>query len=356
MVVCYFMRITNKELADVLQKLDDLTEEYKAGTVEKKRDWRTYELQLAQRIRFAMRQLEPLIDQAVGVITIARGETRGRKPELSVKQKTSLLLLKHLFGKSNREMSLMLVAFSLLSGIDVSYKTVERLYSDPEVLMVLHNMHVLMMKKRGVKNSDCTGDGTGYSLSISTHYATEAQKLKEKAKENEVVAPASDVKDAPEKEVKKRKRNAFAFMFMDLRTRMYVGFGSSFKSEKQAFLKALAMARETGIRSIRMDKYYSAQAYAKLFSEIFPDVKLYFIPKSNATIQGPWSWKRMLFEFVNNTDGYLHEYFHREQSESGIGEDKNRIGWTIAQRRDDRIDTAVYCTGTWHNLFWLKND
>ncbi|MBI5036075.1 ISNCY family transposase [Candidatus Micrarchaeota archaeon] len=353
------MRITNKELGDVLQKLDDIIEEYKANSVEKKRDWRTYELQLAERIRFAMRQLDPLIDEAIGKITIVRGESRGRKPELSVKQKTSLLLLKHLFGKSNREMSLMLVVFSLLSDIDVSYKTVERLYSDPEVLMVLHNMHVLMMKKRNVTNPDCTGDGTGYSLSITTHYATEAQKLKDKAKENEPQAPVSientgDVKDASEKEAKKRKRSAFAFMFMDLRTRMYVGFGSSFKSEKQAFLKALAMAHETGMNSIRMDKYYSAQTYATLMSENFPDIKLYFIPKSNATIEGPWSWKRMLYDFVNATPNYLHAYFGREQSESGIGEDKNRVGWTIAQRRDDRIDTAVFCTGTWHNLFWLK--
>lgn len=354
------MRITNEELRDVLQKLDDIVKEYKTNSVEKKRDWRTYELQLAQRIRFAMRQLEPLIDDAIGTITVVSGETRGRPPELSIKQKTILLLLKHLFGKSNREMSLMLVVFSLLSDVDVSYKTVERLYSDPEVLMVLHNMHVLMMKKKNVKNPDCTGDGTGYSLSISTHYATEAQKLKEKAKENAPEnVPSSDderkVKDISDENVKKKKRSAFAFMFMDLRTRLYVGFGSSLKSEKQAFLKALAMASENGMNSIRLDKYYSAQYYAELLSEKFPDVKLYFIPKSNATIQGPWEWKRMLFEFVHETKNYLHEYYGREQSESGIGEDKNRVGWTIAQRREDRIDTAVYCTGTWHNLLWLKN-
>lgn len=62
-----------------------------------------------------------------------------------------LLLLKHLVDKSNRDISMMLVLFSLLSEIDVSYKTVERLYSDEEVLMVLHNLHVLMLKKKGSK-------------------------------------------------------------------------------------------------------------------------------------------------------------------------------------------------------------
>lgn len=48
-------------------------------------------------------------------------------------------------------MASMLAVFSLLSDIDVSYKTVERLYSDPEVEMAIHNLHILILKKRGVK-------------------------------------------------------------------------------------------------------------------------------------------------------------------------------------------------------------
>ena len=76
----------------------------------------------------------------------------------------------------------MLAIFSMLSGIDVLYKTVERLYSDNETLMALHNLHVLILKKNGVKNSDATGDGTGYSLTVKKNYESYAQKLKELAK------------------------------------------------------------------------------------------------------------------------------------------------------------------------------
>ncbi|MBA3045768.1 MAG: hypothetical protein FP824_06100 [Euryarchaeota archaeon] len=71
-------------------------------------------------------------------------------------------------------MSDMLVAFSLLADIDVSYKTVERLYSDEQVLLVMLNIHALILKKKGVERPNCTGDGTGYSLTIKKHYATEA--------------------------------------------------------------------------------------------------------------------------------------------------------------------------------------
>ncbi|MFN4133064.1 MAG: hypothetical protein ACK4GQ_01665 [Candidatus Hadarchaeales archaeon] len=58
-------------------------------------------------------------------------------------------------------------------------------------------------------------------------------------------------------------------------------------------------------------------------------------------------------QFAENPKRYLHEYFRRNQSESGISEDKRRFGWKIAQRREDRVDTAAFCTTVWHNLFWL---
>ncbi|MDO9536743.1 MAG: ISNCY family transposase, partial [Thermoplasmata archaeon] len=122
------MKITTKEVRSVVEILDNIIVEYKKERPEIKRDWRTYEQRLSRRIRCAIRNLEPLIDEAISEIQIVKDETRGSKPMLTLKQKVELLLLKHLVEKSNREMSDMLVAFSLLADIDVSYKTVERLY------------------------------------------------------------------------------------------------------------------------------------------------------------------------------------------------------------------------------------
>jgi len=333
------MKIETKEVREITKILDELIEEYKAHTPETKRDWRTYEQRVAERIKTAMRELEPLIDKAIATIKIVNGESRGRKPELTLKQKTSLLLLKRLFERSNREMSIMLVLFSLLSEIDVSYKTVERLYSDDHVLMVLHNMHTLILKKKGVKDPDTSGDGTGYSLSIKTHYASAAQKLKDKVK-------------------KKSKKSQFIYSFklLDLDSRMYVASGISFKSEQEAFLNAIEMARETGVNSIRLDRYYSRQKYVKILeNELGSKLKVYLIPKKNATIRGSWKWKRMLNQFVHHTKEFLKEYFQRNQSESGFSEDKRRFGWKIPQKIEERIQTADFTTLIWHNLFWLKN-
>ena len=61
----------------------------------------------------------------------------------------------------------------------------------------------------------------------------------------------------------------------------------------------------------------------------------------------------MLYRFVQNTEMYLKEYFQRNKSESGFAEDKNRCGWKLRQKREDRLDTANFLTSLWHNLYHL---
>jgi transposase len=333
-----------KEVRDIVRILDDIVKEYKEEHPGKERNWRTYEQRVAERLKTAFQELKPLVHEAASSIQFVSGETRGAKPTLNVEQRTLAVLIKHLVGKSNRSMAAMFVIFSLLSNIDVSYKTVERFYSDPEVVSVLHNLHVLILKKKGVKNVDGAGDGTGYSLTIKTHYASAAQKLKDKVKD-------VDTQD------KEHKKTLFIYSFnlIDIETRMYVAFGTSFKSEKDAFEKALQMAKETGIQiiSIRLDKYYSAEAYVTLCQEYLGKVKTFIIPKSNIATLGVGDWSRMVYDFTKNTKGFLEEYFQRNQSESGIAEDKKRTGWKLGQKRPDRIDTANMLTSLWHNLYWL---
>ena len=95
-----------------------------------------------------------------------------------------MLLIKQFVGKSNRVFANMLDTFSLILGIDVSHKTIERLYSDNEVITAVHNLHILILKKKALKNSDAIGEGTGYSMTVKKNYESHAQKLKDMAKEN----------------------------------------------------------------------------------------------------------------------------------------------------------------------------
>jgi len=338
------MKVKTKEIRELTKILDDIVAQYKSDRPTIKRNWRTYEQQVAQRLKIAFRELKPLVHEAASTITFVSGETRGAKPLLNVEQRTIALLIKHIIGKSNRNMSSMFVIFSLLSDIDVSYKTVERFYSDPEVIAVLYNLHILLLKKKNVKEVDGSGDGTGLSLTAKVNYAAHAQKLKDKVK---------NVETQSKKEYKK-KLFVYSFKLIDLKSNMYVGFGTSLKSEKEAFLETIKMIEKIDIKlkSIRLDKYYSCQEYVRLLREKFADIEITVLPKSNATIKGYWEWKRIMYDFVTDPVSYLENYFKRNRSESGFSEDKKRTGWQLGQKRADRIDTADMLTSLWHNLCW----
>ncbi len=324
--------LKSDDIRDRIKDIDDfLLKQYKDRKIENKRDWRTYEQQLMNRIKGAIHNLEPLIDQSIN-IEIHRGP--GRPPYLELKQRVIILLLKELLGESNRMMASMLGLFSLLSGIDVGYKTVERLYSNHDVEMALHNLHILILREKGVMNIDACGDGTGYSLTIKKHYASEIQIRKDKAKEYSGT-----------------KAFVYSFKLLDLKSKMYVASGMSLKSEKEAFDRAMEMIKKMDVKinSIRLDKYYSFSSYVDKFG----DAKVYVIPRKNATVRGSWKWKDTMEDFVKNTFSYLGQYFRRNNSESGFSADKRMFGWTVGQKRDDRISTALTCTGVWHNLLNL---
>ncbi len=328
--------ITTKQIRSKVKLLDDLIIEYKDQTKLKKRDWKTYEEKLFRRIKHAIHFFENYISRAINLLKTTNCNKIGRPEKLTLEQKVRILLLQRLIEKSNREMSFMLLLFSSLNNIDISYKTVERIYADEKVFLILNNIHHLILQDKNVKNVDVCGDATGYVLSVKEHYASIASKIKDK------------------KSTKKRKI-LFSFALMDIKNRLYLAYGTSFKSEKKAYKKAISMLKDNQIiiNSIRLDRYYSTQSTVKDLSEDYKNIKFYLIPKKNVTVKGNLAWKKMLKDFLENTHEYFHEYFKRNQSESGFSEDKRRFGWRIPQKIEKRIDSAYFGILTWHNLFWV---
>ncbi len=130
---------------------------------------------------------------------------------------------------------------------------------------------------------------------------------------------------------------------MDLETRIYIAFGSSMKSEREAYDRAVNLLSSTGIEmdSIRPDRYYSSPSYMDKLGK----TKVFVIPTKNSTLNGSLKWKNTMKDFVLNTMPYLEQYHQRSNSESGFAVDKKMLGWNIAQNREDRIDNALFCTG-----------
>ncbi len=145
---------------------------------------------------------------------------------------------------------------------------------------------------------------------------------------------------------------AYAFAFIDLKTNMYVGYGTGMRSEKEAFYNAKQMMSSLGIEvdSIRLDKYYTCQSIVKKFGTY---TRFYILPKTNTTVNGSKKWHETWRDLIRDTMAFLKEYYRRESSESGFASDKKSNGWNVWQRRLDRIATAVMCKGVWHNLLVL---
>lgn len=330
--------ITTKQVQAKVKILDELIDEYKSKTGESVRNYTKYEQELFLRLKNAILFFDKYIDLGVRSLKIFNNSNMGRPRKLTLEEKVKILLIQRLVCKSNREMCFLLMLFSSLTKINISYKTVERLYDDESVFLVLQNMHNIILAENKISSSDCCGDGTGYVLSVKEHYNSIISKIKNKKST-------------------KKKKILFSFTLMDIKKRTYLAFGTSFKSEKDAFNKAKKMLDQLNIslKSVRLDRYYSGKKLVKEFSEKHKDIDCYLIPKKNVTVRGCPAGNNMLKEFMNNTQEYLGEYFKRNQSESGFSEDKKRFGWRIPQKIEKRVNTAYFGIFTWHNLFWLRN-
>jgi transposase len=216
----------------------------------------------------------------------------------------------------------LLLLLEPLFGFEVNYKYVERLYSDEEVKLALHNLFVLLLEEES--SGKISGDGTGYSLSIAKHYRT-----------------------SPKKE---GKSYVCVFRAIDIETGMYAAFGHSSRSESEAFRKALRMLKGVEIDSIAMDRYYSSRSVLRIFGA---KTSVYVTPKKNTCNFGV-EWMRVLKNIIKAPAEFLKSYFKRNLSESGFSSDKRRFGWRIRQRRSDRREQALFCTTFLHNKIFVR--
>ena len=327
------VKIKAKDVRKRVKELKKIIEAYKKEHPKKDRDYAEYEREFKTRLKKAIRNLDNLISESVRQIRVFyRHKDRH---SLSLRKRVRLILVKELTEKGNRKIANTLELFSMLSGTDISYKTVERLYSDELLQLALFNLLVISLKKRGVKNIDACGDATGYSLTITKHYSSYVQKFKDKAKDGNLT----------------KRAFVYKFALMDLKSKMYICYGSSLKSEKEAFDKAMQMLRniDVKIKSIRLDRYYSCPVYVNQFG----DSKVYIIPKKKVNLEHGAKWTETLGNFLCNTMKYLEEYFKRNNSESGWASDKKMFGWKISQKLPDRMDMRLFVRMIWHNLILI---
>ena len=321
-------RLTNRQFRKFYREFRALSDMYSKCSTTAETDWKRYEKEYTERVRYVGKELNSLATEAISFIGTKKSNF-GRPQKLQLQQKVVALLLKSIFEKHNRPMAGLLSLFGAFVGMDISYKTIERLYSDELVQLALHNMFVLMIRRKCDRVVGVSGDGTGYTLTVTKRYRTMMDK-------------------------EGYRKFVYSFNLIDVKTKLYVAWGSGIRSEKEAFENAIKqlkrVCKEAGILvgSARLDRYYSYQSTLKYFDD---KTVLYILPKSNTKINGKSRWRNIFRRMMQDLLQYLTEYYKRENSEGGFSVDKRAFGWKIWQKRNDRIDTAIGCIATLHNLF-----
>jgi len=285
-----------------------------------------YDKKKRTQLKGVLTQINEDAEKAVEKINIKYTTGRPMKDRI---QLAKIHLFQNYFNLTNRDAEAFADLFLLNGKQTYSYKTIERAFEDPVVAMILHNIYVISCGEK--REFDGSGDGTGTSLTITKHYRTDR---------------LNDLKN--NEETYKRKEYVYSVAIVDLKTNIYVGYATGFKSEKELFVEAITMVKKNGfkIKSIVLDKYYSYQSIFEYFDE---DTKVIILPKSNATIKGPKKWKEMLKHYIRYPFGYLKRYFKREISEANFSRDKKKHG-KIRQKITCRILTASLDRGILHNL------
>ncbi len=118
-----------------------------------------------------------------------------------------------------------------------------------------------------------------------------------------------------------------------------------------AYKKAMAMVDELGIsiKSIRLDKYYSARSVLSALEA----GTAYVLPKRRRARFGP-EWSRVYRWILADPYEYLKEYYKRNLCETMYASDKGRFGWTIRQRRESRQEMAMAGIAILHNVFTTR--
>jgi len=194
--------------------------------------------------------------------------------------------------------------------------------------MILSNLFVASVKRKGIDTAETSGDGRGYSLTVTKHY----RSLREK-----------------NGEIVKGVRFVYSFALMDLITRMHVGYPVSVKSERDTYYRALYMIRKINIdlKSVRLDKYHSGE---NILEDFIENTIIFIIPKKNSRIRKRSKWRDFIMHFMDDNMNYLREYFKRNALESGVSSDKRTTGNLIYQKRNDRKEKSGLRKGLIDNL------
>jgi len=351
-------RRTTDELREIARSVRDGTYDY-AGKPKRSIDWASYSEAQANELADTLSLIRKFVDRASAHIPERQRKGRGRPP-VPTRDVAKALLLQACFGVSDRVAAGLVRLFREKLGIstEFSYKTIERGYDPGPVAELLREVFRLTNEHGNSKETTFAFDGTGEPTSTKVNYESVRSEQRRKQEEEEKKKPeGADIPNTVPSTTWPSTRHDFQYgvSSVGVHTLMYGAFSTTSDHSVSEFSRFSSLVAWTRIECPSFETALADSLYAnRVACEIASryGVKLYSIPKSNATYRshGVPSWKEMTYEFVDDPQKFLEVYHDRSLAETAHSMDKTKFPWKIRRRIPHRKDTASSLRRHLHNI------
>ena len=283
----------------------------------------------------------------------ATGKICLSKPDLA-----KLILAQQYDGRCNRislgYMGLIKQHLHIHDSFAPSYKTLERAYSDPDVMMLLNDAFFITQQPVSNMEHNFSVDGTCFGTTIKVNW---------ESSRDEILRLNNRIGDDDGKK-KERTKKMFAKTILAAGTTFKIisSFAiakSPFGNESPYLKPLLNQIAElyTQVAVLSADAAFLSRENCNAINEINAIPRIF--PKDSISLRakGSSAWRKMLMEFVSDTQRWLEFYHHRSIMETINSTIKRTQPYPIRKRLVVRKATEILariCVYNMRQLVYLK--
>jgi transposase len=296
----------------------------------KPRDWFRYTEAQVNEMNDFLVLVKNMVDATMEKLDyITESKVSGRRHK-SPFDLAKALLLQQYFEVSNRVAASLIQVFKQKVGItdDLTYKDIERAYSHKDVQDILDTIVLMTNEPIKGKETKFSIDGTGMPTSMKQNYESDNA-------------------------AKKAAGYDMLIGMIGVEYKMFSAFGIGEHGGECPWLVPLLDQTNQEFEKIGLvmgDGAYLSRDNCTFIESIGAKPRIF--PKKNTSINadGSPAWKRMLFDFINDTQSWMFDYHKRSCSESVNNSLKTSMPRPLLKRRDDRRFGEIGARVTAYNI------
>ncbi len=311
------------------------------------REWRGYNTAQEKEVPEVIEMIASIVEQASAPFPFPmRHDAVGREP-YPKRDLAKLILAQQYDGRCNR------VSIGLLSMLKAflrvreapSYKTLERAYDDPDVITLLNEAFFLTQLPVAKLEHEFAMDGTCHPTTIKQNWESSKDEILRLARKNKGSGRSTRRRHEFEKTVL-AVGTTFKIIASFARTR-------SPYSNECPYLKPLL--NQVGelyafVAKVCLDSGLLSRENCDLIEKMKKAMPR-ILPKTNSSLKarGSQAWKRMMLEFIEDTQRWLREYHSRSIVET-VNSTMKRLFGPLMKKLVERKATEILARIVVYNI------